>query len=148
MSKEKTKKVLPASVVVLLLGIVAVGWFWMTPGVSGASANSTTPAQVFYDMDSLVVNVSKTGNNNRYLKVKPVLVVRQSEYLDAIKRQSPIIRSRLIALYSQETVSSLLADDGFDALREKSLDVVKDVIGGEGDVVMVSEVLFNEYVIQ
>ncbi|MET4694697.1 flagellar basal body-associated FliL family protein [Endozoicomonas lisbonensis] len=146
MSKEKTGFVRTVSFAVLALVGIAVIWFWVLSGRAGAGM--IAPKPVYYEMEPVVVNVSRTGASNRYFKVKPVLVVSHDSSFKEIKHYSPVIRSRLIALYSRESVEGLLAEDGFDSLREKSLAEVHGVIGSNDGVHSVSEVLFNEYVIQ
>ncbi|AMO56404.1 hypothetical protein GZ77_06300 [Endozoicomonas montiporae] len=146
MSKEKAGLAKTVSFTVLGLAGVAVVWFWFMSGTAGAGTGASKP--VYYEMDSVVVNVSRTGKSNRYFKVKPVLVVNHESSLNEIKHYSPIIRSRLIALYSRESVDELLAEDGFDSLRERSLDEVRDVIASTDGSHSVSKVLFNEFVIQ
>ena len=146
MSKEKTGFVRPVSFTVLALVGIAAIWFWFLSASAGAGTTASKP--VYYEIEPVVVNVSRTGGSNRYFKVKPVLVVHHESSFKEIKHYSPVIRSRLIALYSRETVERLLAEDGFDSLREKSLAEVHGVIGSNDGVHSVSEVLFYEYVIQ
>ena len=147
MSKKKTGYAKGASFVVLALFGAALMWVWFFNGKAGLLAVSD-PKPVYYEMDSVVVNVSRSGSMNRYFKVKPVLVVRNELSSKEVKQYSPIIRSRLIALFSRETVETLLAEDGFDGLRERSLQEVRRVVNSNDDVHLVSEVLFNEFVIQ
>lgn len=148
MSKERAGLARPMSFAVLAVIVAAVCWIWFFPLNSSAGSSPGPDKPVYYEMDSMVVNISKTGSSNRYLKVKPVLVIGHEPFLKEIRHYSPVIRSRLISLYSRESVSSLLAEDGYDGLREKSLVEVLNVIEGKSGDDAVSEVLFNEYVIQ
>lgn len=101
----------------------------------------------YYVMDPMVVNVSKPNEFNRYLKVRPVLVTEDKAFYQNLKNYSPVIRNTLLSLYSQETVDSLLAENGFDALRAKSLDYLRKV-QSDASLAAITGVMFNEFVIQ
>ena len=129
-----------------MLMLVCVGVFFLGGGQAEAANDSVKP--LYYEMDSMVVNISPPGQANRYLKIKPVLVVSNPSFYKKLKSHSPVVRSHLLSMYTRETVASLLADDGFDRLREKSLEEVRRVVNGVDGSNVVSDVLFNEYVIQ
>ena len=106
------------------------------------------PETFFFALDPMVVNVANPGEANRYLKVSPVLVTRQKSFHRDLKSFAPVIKSRLLGLYSRESVDTLLANNGFDTLRAKSLAEVRRVVQDKRGQNMVTEVLFNEFVIQ
>ena len=78
MSKEKTGFVRPVSFTVLALVGIAAIWFWFLSASAGAGITASKP--VYYEIEPVVVNVSRTGGSNRYFKVKPVLVIHHEAF--------------------------------------------------------------------
>ena len=137
--------------VLAVLGVI--GGFWWTYGsnqqVIASESRSREAAQpMYYDMKPLVVNLASGSSRNRYLKIRPALEVRQQPHYEQVADLAPLIRSTLLSLYSQTNPRDLLADEGFENLREQSLDTLQSMLEEKTGDQIITGVLFTEYVIQ
>ena len=134
-----------------VLGVV-VG-FWWTFGSNqqvNASEHSDqiSDRPMYYDMRPLVVNIASGAARNRYLKIRPSLEVPQRSHFDEMTDLEPLIRNSLLSLYSQTTPQDLLGDEGFENLRQQSFEALQGMLEEQTGDLMLSGVLFTEYVIQ
>lgn len=134
-----------------LLGVF--GGFWWTYGsyqqVNASEHDSQIPDRpMYYDMRPLVVNIASGSTRNRYLKIRPTLEVRQLSHFEQMADLEPLIRNSLLSLYTQTTPQDLLGDEGFENLRQQSLDTLQTMLEKEMGSLILSDVLFTEYVIQ
>ena len=134
-----------------VLGVAGGFWWSFSDKLHASDPDQNTliaERPMYYDMSPLVVNIASATGRNRYLKIRPALEVQQQSHFDQVGDLEPLIRNSLLALYSQTTPQDLLGDEGFENLRQQSLDTLQSMLEEETDSQMLSGVLFTEYVIQ
>lgn len=96
---------------------------------------------------AFVINYSVKGRQ-RFLQVGVALLYRDPAVGEALKAHMPVIRNKLVMLFSAESFEVLQTPEGKDALREKTLkamhEILQQEIGEEG----VEQVLFTDFVMQ
>ena len=98
-------------------------------------------------MSPVVVNLGGSGST-RYLKVTPVLVTGYIELYDQFEKKTPLIRNSMIGLLREETAETLLAKDGFETVRLKTVAELREVLQQNTGVQALGDVLFSEFVVQ
>ncbi|OED41065.1 hypothetical protein ACH42_15015 [Endozoicomonas sp. (ex Bugula neritina AB1)] len=153
MAKKQSSLGVKAMSAVGLLAVIGVGaYFWSDGGWQVGAASKKTAIEfnkpLYYEMRPLVVNIASGNSKTRYLKIRPTLVTRHQSFFDQLADVEPVVRNHLLSLYTQKTAEELLQSSGFEALREESLDSLQEALKDEAGMMMLSDVLFTEYVIQ
>ena len=137
----------------VLAALAAGAYFWSGGDVFPAEAfqkqtttEITTP--LYYEMKPLVVNIAAGNSQTRYLKIRPALVTRHQSLYDELPNFEPVVRNRLLSLYSQKSAAELLQPSGFENLREESLSSLQEALKDGTGMLTLSDVLFTEFVIQ
>ncbi|WP_324733931.1 flagellar basal body-associated protein FliL [Pseudomonas paeninsulae] len=146
-------------VVPLLLAVgLSVGgtWFFLNKGAakSDVEAESAEPAvpvkQVaIYEelLPAFVVNFTHNGRA-RYMQVSIALLVRDQAALDALKVHMPVLRNRLVMLFSNQDFESLITPVGKEMLRQQATASVQELAQKETGKLTVEQVLFTNLVLQ
>ncbi|WP_137972848.1 flagellar basal body-associated protein FliL [Pseudomonas sp. F(2018)] len=148
-------------VVALLLAIgVSVGATWFLLGkdkgaeedkpaeeTSESAAPVKQPALYESIAPAFIANYKHQGRA-RYMQVSVALMARNQAELDALKVHMPLIRNRLVMLFSGQDFGALMTPVGKEMLRSQATAVVQEVAQKETGKTVVEQVLFTNIVLQ
>lgn len=146
-------------VVALLLAIglsVAGTWFFLHKSsgdekAAEAAAESSAPVKqpAIYEVlaPAFVVNFSH-GGRQRYMQVSIALMARDQAQLDALKVHMPVLRNRLVMLFSGQDFTNLTTPVGKELLRQQATASVQELAQKEVGKPVVEQVLFTNLVLQ
>lgn len=154
-------KIIILAVIALLLVIsmsVAGTWFFLSKNDSSEpqiSAETTEEGAVagkqpaIYEelTPAFVVNFTQNGRA-RYMQVSVALMSRDQAALDALKVHMPVLRNRLVMLFSSQTFDSLITPVGKEMLRQQATASVQELAQKETGKTAVEQVLFTNLVLQ
>ena len=161
---SRRKLILVAAALLLLLGASGgVAWYLMedsneAPEVQGSKGKAAPKARekgpeksrkpsVFLNLETFTVNLqSETGE--RFLQTTIVFELTDDKTADAIKAQMPIIRSRLLLLFSSKTPGELSTPQGKENLAEEIIAEARKHFSSKPPEQALLQVHFNSFVIQ
>ena len=98
-------------------------------------------------MPAFVVNISHNGRQ-RYMQVSIALMSRDQAALDALKVHMPLLRNRLVMLFSSQDFEALKTPVGKEMLRQQATASVQELAQKEIGKLAVEQVLFTNFVLQ
>lgn len=123
-----------------------------TPMVAMANeeAKDAGPKVVYYSLTPpLVGNYALDGSPKLHVyKADIALKVTGAEAEAALKHHEPLIRNKLVQLFSQQTVESMGKSDSKEALRQEALKETQQVLNDEEGKPVVEDLLFNNLIVQ
>ncbi|MBM7059551.1 flagellar basal body-associated protein FliL [Pseudomonas sp. UL073] len=153
-------KLIIVIVVALLLAIgssVAGTWFVLhkssgadeKPAEAAAEAGAPVKQPAIYEVlaPAFVVNFSE-GGRQRYMQVSIALMARDQAKLDALKVHMPVLRNRLVMLFSGQDFNNLVTPVGKEMLRQQATASVQELAQKEVGNTVVEQVLFTNLVMQ
>ncbi|PTS82743.1 flagellar basal body-associated protein FliL [Pseudomonas sp. HMWF032] len=157
----KMKLIIIIAIAVLLaVGLSAGGtWFFLSKKDDGAAdkakeevaAEPAAPvkqAAIYEELaPAFVVNFNHQGRA-RYMQVSVALMTRDQVALDALKVHMPVLRNRLVMLFSSQDFASLISPVGKEMLRQQATASVQELAEKEVGKVTVEQVLFTNLVLQ
>lgn len=151
---KKSKKGL---IIIILIAIIAIcagaGGTWYFMQMSGDGEGETEKAKpkakptTFIDLDIFTVNL-QPEENNQYLQVGLTVKARESEVVQEIAKQMPLIRNRILMLLSSKKAADISSIAGKQQLSQQVSDEIRQSIDSEDLQEDVREVLFTSFVIQ
>ena len=96
---------------------------------------------------AFVVNFNHQGRP-RYMQVSVALMTRDQAALDALKVHMPVLRNRLVMLFSGQDFGALITPVGKEMLRQQATASVQELEQKETGKVSVEQVLFTNFVLQ
>lgn len=81
-------------------------------------------------------------------KADIALKVTGAEAEAAVKRQDPLLRNQLVALFAQQTSDSMSNVEGKEKLRQEALKQLQQVMSDEEGKPIVEDLLFNNLIVQ
>ena len=156
--KGKLKLIILAvgGVLVLVGGSVAATWF-LLGGKGEEHAEAAAPAEpappvrqaAIYEVltPAFVVNFKHEGRQ-RYMQVSVALMARDQVGLDALKVHMPMLRNRLVMLFSSQDFGQLSTSVGLEMMRQQTTTAVQELAQKEVGKVVVEQVLFTNFVLQ
>ena len=81
-------------------------------------------------------------------KADIALKVTGTEAEAAVKRQDPLLRNQLVALFAQQTADSMSNVEGKEKLRQEALKQLQQVMNDEEGKPIVEDLLFNNLIVQ
>ncbi|MBD2837621.1 flagellar basal body-associated protein FliL [Pseudomonas sp. JM0905a] len=156
--KSKLKLII-LGVVALLLAIglsVGATWYFLSRGDKAAEpakedAAAAAPAKqpaIYQDLaPAFVVNFSQNGRQ-RYMQVSVSLMARDQAQLDALKVHMPVLRNKLVMLFSGQNFDTLVTPVGKEMLRQQATATVQELAKQETGAMTVEQVLFTNFVLQ
>lgn len=81
-------------------------------------------------------------------KADIALKVTGAEAEAAVKRQDPLLRNQLVALFAQQTSDSMSNVEGKEKLRQEALKQLQQVMNDEEGKPIVEDLLFNNLIVQ
>ncbi|ARU89164.1 flagellar basal body-associated protein FliL [Pseudomonas sp. M30-35] len=152
-------KVIILAIVVLLLVIsltIAGTWLFLSKQDDKPQAAETTQedaapvkqAAIYEELTpAFVVNFTQ-GGRARYMQVSVALMTRDQAALDALKVHMPVLRNRLVMLFSGQDFTSLVTPVGKEMLRQQATASVQELAQKEVGKTVVEQVLFTNLVLQ
>jgi flagellar FliL protein len=151
-------------ILIVLAVIAAVGlsvggtWFFLgkqsAPSAEVAAEATAEPAvpvklpAVYEELaPAFVVNFTHQGRA-RYMQVNVALMARDQAQLDALKVHMPVLRNRLVMLFSSTDFAALMTATGKEALRQQATASVQELAQKETGKPTVEQVLFTNIVLQ
>ena len=154
--KGKLKAIIALVVIILLaVGLSVAGTLWFLngglPGMGEASEpESSTPtfvASSYTDIEKPLVTTVQAQGRQRYAQVHVSLEAKNPAALAAADVHMPLIRSQLVMLLGSSDFTELQTPEGRQALSEKMLESVNQVLAQEREPA-IERVLFRNFVVQ
>ena len=140
----------------VLLALVAAGaggaWYYFEHAAEPAKAAAAPAAEpkkhpVFVPVDNFTVNLSAVSID-RYLQLGITLELANNSAADELKRQMPVIRSRMLMLLAAKTAEELATTVGKQKLMAELLAEARAPLSGDSLTRGVENVHFSAFVIQ
>ncbi len=96
---------------------------------------------------AFIVNFKQKGRQ-RYMQVSVALMARSQAELDAFKVHMPLIRNRLVMLFSAQDFNNLMTPVGKELMRQQATSAVRELAQKETGKTVVEQVLFTNIVLQ
>lgn len=96
---------------------------------------------------AFIVNFKQQGRQ-RYMQVSVALMARDQAELDALKVHMPLLRNRLVMLFSGQDFNTLMTPVGKELLRQQATVAVQELAQKETGKTVVEQVLFTNIVLQ
>ncbi|MEM8498451.1 MAG: flagellar basal body-associated FliL family protein [Pseudomonadota bacterium] len=97
---------------------------------------------------SFVTNYGNEGSRLRYLKVDISVRVESMPHSHTVENHAPQIRNQIILLLSQQNSDGVNTHEGRQQLREDALKAVQEILLAEEGEEMVTDLLFDNFVVQ
>lgn len=152
-------KLIILGVAALLLAVslsVGATWFFLSRGDKtdepakgeAAAAEPTRQPAIYQELaPAFVVNFSQNGRQ-RYMQVSIALMARDQAQLDALKLHMPVLRNKLVMLFSGQNFDTLVTPVGKEMLRQQATATVQELAKQETGAMTVEQVLFTNFVLQ
>ena len=156
------KKLIPIVLGAVLVAAAAGGGaaFFLSKQAAPAEAGAEVPADgdskapahagkaEYLALDPpFVVNLADPGGD-RYLQVEVQLLTHDPKAKEKITAHQPVIRNRLLMLFSQQTVDGVRSREAKEALQESALKEVQEVMNEATGSTVVDSVFFTSFVTQ
>ena len=150
-------KLIILGIVVLLLAIggsVGATLFFLGKDRSATEAppvEAAAPVRqpaLYEDIAPAFIANYKYQGRQRYMQVNVALMARNQADLDALKVHMPLIRNRLVMLFSGQDFAALMTPVGKEMLRSQATTVVQELAQKETGKTVVEQVLFTNIVLQ
>jgi len=156
--RERGRLKLILAIVVAMLGAAALsigGTLYFldrnqdaADGATPADAAAGRQAAVYTLLEPpFIVNFRHDGRQ-RYMQVGIALMSRDQAALDALKVHMPLLRNRLVMLFSAQDFEALKTPAGKELLRQQSIASVQELAQQEIGKLAVEQVLFTNFVLQ
>jgi len=87
------------------------------------------------------------NGRQRYMQISMTVSSRDASSLDALEHHMPFIRSKVISAYSGLDFATIQTEAGKEALRLQTVDVINEVLEGEG-AEGIENIFFTNFVLQ
>ncbi len=145
-----------AIVVILSIGLsIGATLFFLSGDDSGSGdADEQVPVEevkmpaVYLDIKPPFVVTYDVAGRQRYMQVFVSAQSRAQTSLDAMELHMPLIRNKLIMLFSSQDFEGLQTGEGKAALRAESLTLINEILEKEASGSSIEQVLFTNFVMQ
>lgn len=117
------------------------------PEAPAAATPARAPAMYFPVKPAFVINY-QSGGRTRFLQVEVSLLTRDQEIFSALQQHLPLIKNRLVLLFSGEVFAELQTNEGKELMRQKALTAIQEILVQEVGREGVEQVLFTDFVMQ
>jgi flagellar protein FliL len=115
---------------------------------AGPPARSGNRSAMYFEFDpAFVVNIVDQGEM-RMLDINVAVLARDEDSLEAVKQNSPALRSKLIDLLEGRDYRVLLTRDGKEALRQECVGALQNVLAHESGRAAIEDVYFTNLIMQ
>ncbi len=140
-----------AAIALLAVGVgvgVLLGDRPAPPGEAAPQAAAGPAPAIYVSLgDKFMVTLQYEGRQ-RYCKTSLSAMTREEAVVDELELHAPLIRGRLNSLLGEQDFGQLRTDAGRQALRERILSTVQDVLQKEIGQPGVEQVYFTDLVLQ
>jgi len=147
----KSRKVLIIGAVVAVLALGGGGYYFMSHKSAAEgpkAAEKAPPKQLQYlPLDTFTVNLNDAGQE-RYLQVTINLELIDAATAEALKRQMPSLRNKVLLHLSSKAADELLSREGKEKLATELADEMRKSLEGTTPTKGLEQVLFSQFVIQ
>lgn len=154
----KMKLIILIAVALLLAIGLSIGgtWLFLNKGAADQAAEAepvaagapVKQAAIYEELaPAFVVNFNYQGRA-RYMQVSVALMARDQAALDALKVHMPVLRNRLVMLFSSQDFEALITPVGKELLRQQATASVQELAQKETGKLAVEQVLFTNLVLQ
>ncbi|MCP5206443.1 MAG: flagellar basal body-associated FliL family protein [Hahellaceae bacterium] len=154
---KSNKKMLIIIVIVVILTIaVSVGATFFLLGDKEEGAESA-PAEVaepvklpalYYEVKPPFIVAMNVDGKQRYMQIYASVMARDQAALDTLDMHMPLIRNKMIMLYSSQDFEAVQTLEGKEQLRLKSKEIIQEVLAQEAEGTEIEQVLFTNFVMQ
>jgi len=150
---RKKLALIGAAAAVVAVALAVAAWFLLggkhgDEGAEAASAPVAAPAAIYASLgDKFVVTLQEDGRQ-RYFQTSLSALTRDQAVVKALELHAPLIRGRLVTLLGEQDFVALRTEAGKEALRERVLATLQDVLRTEIGSPGVEQVYFTEFVLQ
>ncbi len=131
--KGKGKLVMLIALVLVLAGGGGGAWWWSTSHATKKVAAVPTPEPPRYlALDPPFVVNFESEQVVRFLQITVQLMSRDPPTIELLKNNDPVVRDRLLQLFSNQTYAVLATKEGKADLRAQALTSVRAVLGETG----------------
>lgn len=146
-------------VLVILLAAGGIAWFLAARMDASLAANADPeaaaapaaaprgPAQYFLLDPPFVVNLADDGGT-RYLQVEVQVLTRDPAAEQVLRTHNPMIRNRLLLLFSQKRSTELRSREEKESLQEAAAEEIRAVLAAESARTTIEAVFFTSFVVQ
>jgi flagellar FliL protein len=152
--KKKGKLPLVLTLLVLLGGGGAGGWYFFAGqtgvevGDAAAETQETRADAVYFTLaENLVVNFQSPGGT-RFLQVGVDLMTYDADGVHALEQHTPVLKSNLILLLSDQTQEKLSSREGKEQLRADALSEVRAAMKKLHGSPIAESLYFTSFVMQ
>lgn len=156
--KKSGKKTI---IIIAIIALVAIGasvgvTLMLLGGDESAESEegAETAEQVEVKLPAIYMNLEppflitlNVDGRQRYMQVHVAVSSREQGPLDAVDHHLPLIKSRINSLYSRQDFEEIQTEAGKQALREQTLNLINEVLEGEGES-PIENVFFTNFVLQ
>nr|WP_256930799.1 flagellar basal body-associated FliL family protein [Pseudomonas sp. ABC1] len=128
----------------LLLLLIAL---LSAPAIAAEQA-AEVPKTIYFSLFPALVGNYGSGERLRFYKADVSLRVTDAAAEERVKHHEPLIRNQLVLLFSQQTEESMQSVEAKEALRLEALRQVQSVLAQEEGRPLVSDLLFNNLIVQ
>ncbi len=155
--KSKKKLIIIVAIAVLISIGLAVGatlFFLNGDNSEESGAEDDAPVEevklpaVYLDIKPPFVVTYDVSGKQRYMQVFVSAQSRDQASLDAMELHMPLIRNKLIMLFSGENFEGLQTPEGKESLRASSLTLINEMLEKESSGSSIEQVLFTNFVMQ
>ena len=155
--KSSKKLIIIVAIVVILsigLSIGATLFFLNGDDAGSGDSEEQVPAEevkmpaVYLDIKPPFVVTYDVSGRQRYMQVFVSAQSRAQASLDAMELHMPLIRNKLIMLFSGQDFEGLQTPEGKAALRAESLTLINEILEKEASGSSIEQVLFTNFVMQ
>lgn len=150
-------------VIIVLVGAIGGGAAYFFLG--GKEENSSTPEQanvtqtaepaavtqapaIYVEVPEGVLVQLLDGRKTRNVQVRVSLVTRSTDAENKLKELMPLIRSELLAFWSQKSVEDFKQADKRQKLKEETAKHLQQVLTEQAGAPLIEKVLFTRFVMQ
>lgn len=144
-----------ALLVILVATVSAVNVYLLLEQRGTAQASEETeatpeeaPSPIFVRVNPFTVNLQSERYSDRLLYVGLTLKVGDETTRQIIEEHLPLVRSRLLLLFSEQLDEDLVAPGGRRALAQEVLRLFDEPLTQPQPELAVQEVLFTEFIVQ
>lgn len=102
---------------------------------------------LYYEIKPAFLSTFSVGNRQRYMQITLSVSSREQQALDAVDYHMPLLKSKLNSLFGSQDFEQVQTDAGKNALREKVLSTINEVLEAEQES-LVENVFFINFVLQ
>jgi flagellar FliL protein len=105
------------------------------------------PAMYFPIKPAFIVNFQSRGRQ-RFLQVEVSVMTREQDVFSALQQHLPLVKNKLVMLFSGEVYEELQTNEGRELMRQKALEAVQSILQQEIGKPGIEQVLFTNFVMQ